>query len=280
MTAALGSAPDPFVFNENLANGVSTLNTPFASIGVSDARGRTQQSSIVSDRANTKIIIVDGQSEHATSNGTATYATVSSQAQNFSLYDGAIYAGSDPVLGCTSSGGPSSQIMRIADRIIARGKASRVIMAPIAMGGTSWTQYDPAAANSLFTRVQSAILRLAARGLSPDAIIVGRGARDNALGTSAAVITAAIQAWATGVRNLGCTAPIYLSKYTMNGGSVSSTVQTGIANALSTPLNIVAGYDADTNLTVAGGFRLADGTHLSDTGLTAAANGIADLIYP
>ncbi len=280
MIAAVSSAADPHFFFENDGSGDASLSGPFSEAGYSDSRGRNQVSSVLSDRANTKIIIVDGQSEHATSNGTATYSRVSNQVFNFNIYDGAIYDGVESVLGCTSAGAPSSQILRIGDRIISRGKASHVVMVPIAMGGTSWTKYDPAGSHSLFTRVQAAIRRLAVQGYAPDAIIVARGARDNFLGTSAATITAAITAWATGVRGLGCNAPIYVGKFTMNSGSVSITVQTGIANALSVPLNVNAGYDGDTNLTVAGGFRLGDNTHLSDTGLTAAANGWADLLFP
>jgi hypothetical protein len=128
----------------------------------------------------------DGQSEHATANGTATYSTVNAQAHQLSIYDGGIYSGADPVLGCSyaSATGPSSMVMRIADRIITGGKKTRVVMVPIAMGGTPWAIYDPSAAGSLFTRFHLHIDALAALGLAPDKIIVGRGATDNTLATS------------------------------------------------------------------------------------------------
>ena len=63
-------------------------------------------------------------------------------------------------------------------------------------------------------------------------------------------------------------------------GATSATVQQGLADAIDAGRNIIAGYDADTNCTVAGGFRLADQTHLSNTGLTLSANGWADLVFP
>lgn len=277
MIACSGSAADPYLFNERVAGLAGNC-------GFFDIRTRTLQASAIADRANTKIIIVDGQSEHATAGGVATYTTVNAAAHNLNIYDGGIYSGADPVLGASdaTATGPSSPIMRIADRIITRGKATRVIMVPIAVGGTLWASYDPAASGSLFTRVQCAIRRLSAIGLSPDFICAARGSSDNAAATSAASIRSSINAWITGIRNMGCTAPIYIGKFTMNGGSVSATIQSGIASAISdnSGNSVLAGYDGDTNATVAGGYRLADSTHLSATGLTLVANGWADLVCP
>jgi hypothetical protein len=263
------SASDPYIFND------------FAT-SYSNIRGRTQKTSVVSDRPNTKIIIVDGQSEHATYNGTAAY-TANAASHQLNIYDGAIYDAIDPLLGCTNNaaGAFSSPVMRIADRLIAQGKATRVIMVPIAQAGTLWAQYEPAASNSLFTRIQAAVRRLAAIGLTPDKIIVGRGVSDGVAGTSAASVRSSINAWITGVRTL-TSASIYIGKFTATGGSANATVQSGIASAISDNVanSVFAGYDADTNATVAGGYRLADQTHFSDTGLTLVGNGWADLIYP
>lgn len=278
MSVSIASTPDPFLLNEYPVQGYPL------GFGYNDITGRTEVSSLITDRPNTKIVIVDGQSEHATASGTGTYSTVSAQANNLNVYNGGIYLGADPVLGCSSapSVGVSSVNMRIADRIIARGKATRVIMVPIAIGGTLWAAYEPTASGSLFTRFQAAYNRLAAKGLAPDAIIAARGVTDAGAGTSGASVRASINAWITGVRGLGCVAPIYLGIFTMAGGSVNATIQTAIANAVSdnSSNNVFTGYNGDTNATVAGGYRLADGTHLSNTGLTLVANGWADLIYP
>lgn len=270
---ALLSSPDPFGFYEYGSQ---------MPAGISGSAGRTQVSSIVVDRANTKIIIMDGQSEMATANGTSTYTTVNAASHNFNIYDGGIYTSVDPVLGASydSTIGLSSMATRIADRLITGGKATRVIMVPIAVSNTPWAMYDPAAVGSLFTRFRAAYLRLAAHGLSPDVIITARGATDNVLNTSAASVKASIWAWADGVRALGCTAPIYLGKFTLVSGAVDTTVQAGIDSAIDVGRDIRAGYNADSNLTVAGGYRLADQTHLSNTGLTTGANGWADLVYP
>jgi hypothetical protein len=171
--------------------------------------------------------------------------------------------------------------MRLMDRLISTGKATRAIGVPFAIGGTPFASWVPGAPDNLFKNVSTAILRCRARGLEPDCIIWGQGETDNNLATSAASITSSINAIVDGIRAMGCTAPFYIGKYTMASGAVSATVQTGIANSIDNAgRKIFAGYDADTNCTVAGGFRLADNTHLSNTGLDAAAIGWQGIIFP
>lgn len=273
--AAASSAPDPFVFNEYPAQAAG-------GIGYSKIAGRTQVSSIISAPSTTKTIITGGQSNHSTAPGTTAYTTVSSQAQNLNIYDGAIYAGADPVLGCSSAPGvgPSSVNMRVADSMISRSKATRCIVVPIAIGGTPFAAWAPSTAGTLFGRISTAILRCRARGLEPDAIFWAEGEADNVAGTSAASVTASIQAIVDGIRALSCTAPFYVGLFTMQAGATSATIRTGITNSVESPRNIKLGYDADTNLTVAGGFRLADQTHLSDTGLSTLATGWTTLAFP
>ena len=173
--------------------------------------------------------------------------------------------------------------MRVADSMIDRGKATRCIVVPIAIAGTPYAAWEPTAAGSLFTRIKTAILRCRARGLEPDAIMWGEGETDNTpLGTPAASVTASIQAIVGAIRAapISCTAPFYVGLYTMVNGSTSATVRTGISNSVSAPLSIILGYDADTNLTVAGGFRMPDGSHLSNTGLATGATGWTTLMFP
>lgn len=271
----VATVPDPFSVNE--------FSTSAGGYGWQDTVGRTLQSSVIVAPATTKTIIVGGQSNHATAPGTTLYTTVSSQAQNLNIYDGGIYSGADPVLGATNSvvTGVSSVSMRLMDRLISQGKATRAIAVPIAVGGTIYAQWTPSAANSLFTRLSTAILRSRARGLEPDVIIWAQGETDGLNGTSAAVVTANINAIVDGVRAMGCVAPFYVGKFTMVSGVVNTAVQTGITNSIDNAgRKIFAGYDADTNLTVAGGFRLADQTHLSDTGLAALAIGWQAIIFP
>ena len=275
LTVSIASATDPFIFNEYAA---------FPDKGWNNLRGKTETSSVFASPSTTKTIIIGGQSLMATANGTSTYTTVSSLANQLNIYDGGIYLGSDPVLGCsyTPSVGVSSIGMRTADSMISRGKATQCIVVPIAIADTPYAVWTPSATGTLFGRITTAILRCRARGLEPDAFMWGEGEKDSSIGTSAASITASIQEIAAGIRAapISCTAPFYVGLYSMTNGSTNATVRTGISNSVSAPLNIVLGYDADTNLTVAGGFRLGDNTHLSNTGLATGATGWTTLMFP
>jgi hypothetical protein len=272
----LASRPDPYRVNEYPPQGVN-------GIGFRNVSSRTLQSSIIVAPSTTKTVIIAGQSNHATAPGTTTYTTVSSQAQNLNIYDGGIYAGADPILGATNAAtvGVSSVSMRLMDRLISQGKATRAIAVPIAVGGSTYADWVPGSTYGLFTRLSTAILRCRARGLEPDAILWAMGETDGTLGTSAASITASINAITDAVRAMSCVAPAYFGKFTMVSGTANSAVRTGIDNAIDTTgRKIYAGYDADTTLTVASGYRLADQTHLSDTGLSALANGWQQLAFP
>lgn len=271
------SAGDPFRFNEWIDVG------PPYGIGYSDLSGKTLRSSVIAAPLTTKVIITGGQSNMATACGTLTYTPVSGSADILSIYDGGFYSGQDPVLGCMNgNSGVSSINTRIADSMISRSKATRCIVVPIAIGGTTFAQWVPSASKTLFGRLTAAILRTRARGLEPDAIFWGEGESDNSAGTSAASVKASIWAIVDGIRAapISCTATFYVGVYTMNSGVNSGPVQTGIGTSVDAGRNIVLGYDADTNLTVAGGFRLSDQTHLSNTGLSTAATGWTTLAFP
>lgn len=268
--------PDPYQVYEYPPQG-----TPNG-VGYYNLQSKVQVSSPVISLATTKTIIVGGQSNMATACGIGTYTTVNAASHNLNIYDGGIYEGSDPVFGASyaPTTGPSSVNMRIADRLITQGKATRVIMVPIAIGGTPFASWEPTTYRSLFSRIQTAIFRCRSHNIEPDVIIWGEGETDNNSGTSAASIKNSIWAIVDGIRALDCEAPFYVGKYTFNGVSNGTLVRTGIDNSIDATRDIRAGYDADTNCTVAAGCRLADNLHLSNTGLTTSANGWADLIYP
>jgi hypothetical protein len=257
------SAADPYVINE--------FNKW---VGYRDTRGRTQVSSIVNP-ATTKVIVIDGQSLLATCNGSSAYTPISGQVHNLNIYDGAIYAGADPVLGA-SLNGFTSPVLRIADRIIANGKASRVIVVPIATGGSLWAAVRPDAANSIFTRSKTALLRCRALGFEPDAWYVGRGESDAVSGTSATSLRDSGWAFADGLRSLGFAGPIYVGLHSMQGNVTNATARSGLSMMVDAGRDIRAGVDCDA-LT---GSNRVDGTHLSNAGCDAYGHAIADLMFP
>lgn len=267
---ANASSPDPFLFNEYPRT-----------VGNSSLIGKTLHSSILG--AGVKTIITGGQSNMATSVGTTPYSVVSPNALMLNIYDGGIYSGGDPVLGCNVGGVSISSVnMAIADSMISRGKATTCVVVPVAMGGTPFAVWEPTTDSTLFGRITTAILRCRARNLEPDAFFWGEGETDNNLGTSAAAIKASIWAIVDAIRAapISCVAPFYVGQYTMNAGVASTAVRAGIANSVDASRGIVLGYDADVNLTVAGGYRLGDGTHLSNLGRDTSATGWTTLAFP
>lgn len=277
------SVADPFLFNE------SNFHF-FYGVGNRSSAGKTLRSSTIAAPSTTKVIIVGGQSNQSTSCGTVVYTPVSGSADILNIYDGGIYNGTDPVLGCNvGNTGPSSICTRLADSMISRGKATRCIVVPIAIGGTKYVDWDPATTNTLFGRISTAILRVRARGLEPDAFFWGEGESDAQAVTPAATITTQIQNIVTAIRAapLSCTAPFYVGLYTMLGGVINgglgtgtiAGVRKGIADSVSAPLNIILGYDADNNL--AAGTRVdPPGTHFGDANLTTAATAWTTLAFP
>lgn len=276
--------PDPFRFNEFIA-----IPAPIGA-GYNTTTGKTLQSSTSFTPASTKCIITGGQSNMTTSCGTVIYTTVSANAHQLNIYDGGIYLGSDPVLGCNfNTAAPSSINMRLADSVISRGKATSCVVIPVGIGGTKYGEWTPTASNTLYTRITTAILRARARGMEPDAIFWGEGETDATEGTSAASITASITAIVTALRAapISWAGPFYVGYYTMvagviNGGLGTGTVagvRKGIFDSISAPLNIVGGFDADNNCPAAGRID-PPGTHLGDAQLATAATGWTTLAFP
>lgn len=262
------SVNDPFSFNE--MTGIEK--------GWQSLEGKTQHDSHLTGIV--KTIILGGQSNMSNSLSTAGYTRTQANSLMLNIYDGAIYSGDDPCLGCGNIAAASCVALPLADSLITRLQCNVCVVVPIAIGGTAFADWVPSNAAGLFGRLSAAVLRCRARGLEPDAIIWGQGERDNTLGTAQDTVRDQIRAIVDGVRALGCLTPFYPGLYTMTGGSTSATVRAGITASVDPGRNMIIGYDADTNCTVAGGFRNADQTHLSATGRSTAASGWSNLVFP
>lgn len=270
------TSDDPFPMPE--------LNPSVFGSGRKDTTGWTLTQSTIAAPSTTKKILLLGQSNNANSCDTPAYTVQNPTTVNvLNPYDGGIYQGRDPVLGCTDT--KSSLMMPLGDRLINQAKATRVILCNVAVGGTTFALWAPSHSSQLFLRIKTGILRFRARGLEPDFILIGQGESDVEAGSSSTVVRDGIWAIVDGIRAapISCNAPVYVGLYTVLGGTQSNTVRTGITNAVSGPRNIILGYDLDTECPAAGGFREGGsptGTHLSVTGRNKAGPGWADLILP
>ena len=122
------------------------------------------------------VIVTLGQS-NAANHGQGLYAP-KRRVDNFNLYDGKCYKAVEPLLGPTGQGGNFAT--RLADMLIERRLADRVVLAPIAMGGTTVEQW---AGEGLFNRrIAASIRRLYDAGLTPDFILWHQGEGNAARG--------------------------------------------------------------------------------------------------
>lgn len=252
---AIGSKVDPYIL---LSGDIAP--------GYANTVGRTQKSSVVAAFPTAAIIVTVGQSNCANSAAGA-FTPVNSLVENFNIADGAIYGGINPVLGASTSAlGTNSATLNIADRLISASTFTRVIMAPICIAATKAA--DWAVGGVYNHRIVVLMKRLAAIGLLPTYVMWHQGENDNGV-TAGPAYTASVQSAAQTFRDNGLTGPMFVALETMSGNVTSATIRTAQTNAISAPLNIVAGADWD-NIT-GGTNRAADGTHFTAAGADTAA---------
>lgn len=243
----------------SIINPITPLDYATAS---NNALGRTPRPSRLTPGERTAIILGVGQSVIAASEN-ANYTPVNSgKVDNLNVFDGGIYAASDPLLGTGvfSSGG--CWLSRQADKMITSGNCDRVIIVPIARGSS--TVQDWAPGGILFPSLIAAHRRLAALGLVATATQWVQGQAN--IGISQADYQAALQSVITGIRSYGFVSPWLIGKDTYNG----ATSNANIRNALTAVINgsdILAGADTDSLTAV----NRYDGVHFSATGADAAA---------
>jgi Carbohydrate esterase, sialic acid-specific acetylesterase len=135
-----------------------------------DATGR-QPIPCQADRR-TAVIVTLGQS-NAANYALARY-TPKQDVRNFDLYDGRCYKAQDPLLGASGAGGNFAS--PFGDMLIERGLYTRVIIAPIAIGGSTVEEW---ADEGVFNRrILVLIRRLYDAGLTPTAILWHQGEAD------------------------------------------------------------------------------------------------------
>lgn len=252
------SAPDPFDtlapefdarFNRNV--GTKTL--------------RAAQAPVAGETVG--VLIVAGQSNAANTAGDGTAYTPTNPAKidNLFLSDGGVYAASDPLLGTENgyAGEIGNVFTRVADKLVTAGWRQRVVIASVAIGATSATQWDAL----LYRRIVAAHRRALAKGFTVDGICWQQGETDTALETSQAAYTASMTSLMGKVAAAGVSAPWLIAKGTLYLGAASTAIRAA-QTALVNGSTVLAGPDTDT---LTGTNRRPDNTHFSLTGADAAA---------
>jgi hypothetical protein len=274
------SSIDPFPLGENLRSDQNWQNNG----GYRSTGGKTLRSVTIDTGIRNLVLIVAGQSNYQNVAPTAYTPTNASALDNFNVYDGGVYAAADPLLGASwmyttlGQGGanpsPGNIGTRVGDLLITNGQFDRVILVPVAIGGSTIEMW---ATGSLSNRVPTAMARLASRGIVPGmtnvefAVIWGQGESDNTLDTSQANYTSRLNTVISNAAAAGFSGRWFINKQTWNAGSTDANVQAA-QDAMPNGSTIFAGANADSlNATN----RYADNTHFNDTGMAA----LATLVY-
>lgn len=138
--------------------------------------------------AGTGVFVTIGQSRianNSSSPATPYTPTNGVKCLNLNPYDGHYYVLQDPVLGCSASVGylNAGWQARLADRLINAGKYTKVVIIPIAIAGSSISEWNPSS-GAYSDRLRAASALLTDKGITPTAWLCQIGTTDNINGMS------------------------------------------------------------------------------------------------
>lgn len=270
------SAPDPFVFGTVKRNDSFDNNQGYCVVGSKSSRSLT-----INGGVRNLVLITAGQSNMASAAPSTFSPSNGTVIDNFNVFNGLNYAAADPLLGSTfhnglGNGGGVS--LRVADLLITNGKFDRVIIVPIAIGGTGIA--DHRIGGKLYGNIAATMARLASRGITPGmtgvtfAYVWGQGESDNGA-TSQVTYTAGMNEVLAALFATGFNGRAFVNKQTYISGAQDNNVraaQVAVVNGTT----IFAGADADA---LTGANRQADSTHFSDAGMSAFATAIYNAMH-
>jgi hypothetical protein len=262
------SPPDPFILNDSIPIAQGTVPYRVTS-------GLTMRSQSFNPALKNLVLIGAGQS-NATSLLPSAYTPASSSVIDvMNIYDGAFYGISGPLPGTPypPSFGAGGNVLSMLAQNCITGGWDRVILVPIAIGGTTAADW---ATGTLSSRIPVALRRLASRGYTVGAtgltfaISWWQGETDTTNGTSQASYAASMATVLANAQAQGFTGSnsrLFVNRETWISGTVSAAVQAAQV-ALPNGTTIFAGGNIDS-LNAAN--RVADNTHFNDAGAAAAA---------
>jgi Carbohydrate esterase, sialic acid-specific acetylesterase len=232
---------------------------------IHDTSGRQLSVKLTSsERSRTGVFVILGQSNAA--NQGAGHYVAKRQVDNFNIYDGQCYLAADPLLGASGDGGNFAT--RLGDKLIEAGLFDRVILAPIAMGGTTVEQW---AEEGMFNRrIPVLIRRLHDAGLAADFILWHQGEGNPGMGDSGGRQYCKNLMEVIGTfRKYGVTAPFFVALATLCGGPHpnAENIRAGQLLAVNPSAGIYQGPDTD----IIGTEYRWDACHFDETGLGLAA---------
>lgn len=212
-----------------------------------DPSGRQQVACGTLAAKETAVLLVAGQSN--ASNDSQGFYEPGPEVYNFNLFDGNCYKAKEPLLGATGRGGTFST--RLADAMIRNGLAKRVVIAPIAVGGTRVEEWAPGGV--FHRRLLVAVRRLHDSGLQPTAVLWQQGEGNVAPNARKEAYEKNFREIAVTLRQNGVTAPILVAVSTVCANRNASPelnaareqIRAALREVVDPRLGVFAGPDTD-----------------------------------
>ena len=160
----------------------------------------------------TAVILGIGQSNIANEGDPNGLYAPRGEVYNFNFFDGKCYAAKDPLLGASTK--RSNVLTRVGDLLIERGRYRRVLLVPIAHGGTYAGEWQPG--GRMFPRLEWTLERLKQSRIAVTHILWQQGESEAAhRDPKPRAWMNSFKAMAGAIRRAGVQAPIYVAQCTV-----------------------------------------------------------------
>ena len=217
------------------------------------------------------VILGVGQSNIANEGDAGGLCEPGNGVYNFNFFDAKCYVAKDPLLGASKN--RSNVLTRLGDMLVARRHYQRVLLVPIAHGGTYATDWSPG--GKMFPRLRRTLALLRQQDIKITHVLWQQGESE------AAQDPAEPDAWVrhfmamvAAIRQAGVDAPIYVAQCTICRNEPSEPIRSAQRRVVVPALGILAGPDID----LIGLEDRYDGCHFSTAGLRRAAQMWSDAL--
>jgi hypothetical protein len=183
---------------------------------------------------------------------------------NFNLFDSQCYAAKDPLLGAT--GACSNFATRLGDLLVRRDVYDRVLLVPIAYGGTYIAEWT--ANGRMFPRLTQTLVRLRRGGINVTHALWQQGEAEGALpNADGSAWVGHFKEMVATLRQYAVSAPILVAQCTVCCSAPNERIRAAQRAVVAPSAGVFAGPDMD----VIGRDERWDGCHFSTAGLEKAA---------
>lgn len=269
IVAAASVANTPLVYAADaasrLATGRPTRLLDLSRVSFRDtANRRPVEARLFAPDARLAVLFALGQSNLANEGDAGALFEPGSAVYNFNFFDGRIYRARDPLLGAYWN--RSNLLTRLGDRLVRSGAYDRVLLVPVAAGGTACADWVPG--GKVFPRAAVALTRLRARGIVVTHALWQQGEAESAeKAPDGATWMRHFRTMVAALRRAGMAAPLYVAQSTRCHHPPNATIRAAQEGVIEPAARILAGPDTDT----IGPEHRWDGCHFSGEGLDRAA---------